>query len=589
VKTAVLYLRVSTTSQVQTDYDPEGISIPAQRLACQRKAEQMGLSVVGEYVEPGKSATTIAKRPIFQEMLERLKRERDADYVIVYNLSRLNRNRVDDANVLMMMRSMKVTLISAQENIDETPAGQLMHGILAAFNEYRSNADGADIRYKMGQKAKNGGTLTRAKIGYLNVRDRIDGHEIRTVAVDEERAPYVRLAFELAANGDYTMARLAAVLTDRGLRMRPQANRAAGPISAKYLTRLLRDRYYLGVVSYGGEEFPGRHEALVTAELFARVQTVLDGRQTKTGERQRKHHHYLKSTLWCGRCHERGAESRLILTRAKGHGGEYWYFFCSARQDHDCEAAYLRAEDAEAAVLRHYATLRLPEGFATRVREVLADTLGDEERSARLMHEHLVKALHDLDAKEENLLDLVESGGTVAAKVRVRLAAIGEERARVKAELAAQGPLLEAGAALVRAALDLLDDPQELYRQTTDPVRRQLNQVFFDKLYLYDDEVVDDQLAEPFDGFLHARSFQRRVVHTRAHRAGTTNGAPKDAVGGMSASATLLERIARGEGSSKATMVELRGFEPLTSSMRTKRATNCAKAPRPGHDTNVGR
>jgi len=73
---------------------------------------------------------------------------------------------VDDAKVLMLMRSLKVTLISAQENIDETPAGQLMHGIPAAFNEYRSNADGADISYKMGQKARNGGTLTRAKIGY---------------------------------------------------------------------------------------------------------------------------------------------------------------------------------------------------------------------------------------------------------------------------------------------------------------------------------------------------------------------------------------------------------------------------------------
>src|SRR5437762_3048641 len=36
--TAVLYLRVSTPSQVKTDYDPEGISIPAQREACMRKA-----------------------------------------------------------------------------------------------------------------------------------------------------------------------------------------------------------------------------------------------------------------------------------------------------------------------------------------------------------------------------------------------------------------------------------------------------------------------------------------------------------------------------------------------------------------------
>lgn len=138
----------------------------------------------------------------------------------------------------------------------------------------------------------------------------------------------------------------------------------------------------------------------------------------------------------------------------------------------------MRIEDAEAAVLQHHMTLRLPGGFAARVCEVLKATLGDEQQSTRLMHEHLTKTLRDLEAKEENLLDLVETGAAVAAKVRARLVAIGEERVRVKAELAEQRPQLEAGAALIRAALDLLDDPQELYRQTTDPVRRQLNQVF---------------------------------------------------------------------------------------------------------------
>lgn len=157
---------------------------------------------------------------------------------------------------------------------------------------------------------------------------------------------------------------------------------------------------------------------------------------------------------------------------------------CTARQDRACGSPYVRIEDAEAAVLQHYMTLRLPGGFAARVREVLKATLGDEQQSTRLMHEHLTKTLRDLEAKEENLLDLVETGAAVAAKVRARLVAIGEERVRVKAELAEQKPQLEVGAALIRAALDLLDDPQELYRQTNDPVRRQLNQMFFDKLYL---------------------------------------------------------------------------------------------------------
>ena len=118
VARAVLYLRVSTPSQVKTDFDPEGISIPAQREACQRKAAQMGVEVVGEYVEPGRSATTMEKRVAFQEMLTRIRRERDVNYVIVYKLSRMNRNRVDDALVLANLRRHHVTLVSATESID---------------------------------------------------------------------------------------------------------------------------------------------------------------------------------------------------------------------------------------------------------------------------------------------------------------------------------------------------------------------------------------------------------------------------------------------------------------------------------------
>jgi site-specific DNA recombinase len=132
----------------------------------------------------------------------------------------------------------------------------------------------------------------------------------------------------------------------------------------------------------------------------------------------------------------------------------------------------------------------------------LTATLAGEQRSTRLVHEHLTKRLTELDTKEDNLLDLVQSGNAVAAKVRDRLMAIVEERARVKTELAAQGPLLEAGAAVIEAALDLLDDPQELCRQTSDPVRRQLTEVFFDRLYLDMPEgVTEDRLAAPFNDF----------------------------------------------------------------------------------------
>lgn len=70
---AVIYLRVSSTGQARRDCDPEGISIPAQREACRRRAVQLGLTIVDEYVEPGRSALEMSKRAAFQRMLARIR------------------------------------------------------------------------------------------------------------------------------------------------------------------------------------------------------------------------------------------------------------------------------------------------------------------------------------------------------------------------------------------------------------------------------------------------------------------------------------------------------------------------------------
>src|SRR4051794_17456993 len=88
-KRAVLYLRVSTQGQVNNDYDPEGISLPAQRDACVKKAAELGAVVVDEYIEPGRSAKEIEKRPVFQEMLARIKTDGDVDYILVYHFNRI--------------------------------------------------------------------------------------------------------------------------------------------------------------------------------------------------------------------------------------------------------------------------------------------------------------------------------------------------------------------------------------------------------------------------------------------------------------------------------------------------------------------
>lgn len=326
----MVYIRVSSTRQVGRDYDHEGISIPAQRAACRRTAEQLNLTIADEYVEPGRSALEMSKRTAFQRMLARIRSSGDVNHVIVYKLSRMARNRVDDALVMADLRQRGVSLISATEAVDDTPVGQLMHGILATFNEYQSRESGADIAYKMGQKARNGGTIARARLGYLNHTDRTDGREIRTIIIDPERAPLVRLGFQLFAAGNLTLDQLSERLYQRGLRTRPTARHPAQRVSISKLSRMLRDHYYLGYITYRDEEVRGRHEPLIDQHLFGRVQAALDARTT-SGERRRIHHHYLKGTLYCGHCHKTGTSGRMIIqhtvTRRRD---EYTYFFFAA-------------------------------------------------------------------------------------------------------------------------------------------------------------------------------------------------------------------------------------------------------------------
>lgn len=161
LKKAVLLLRVSTPRQMQTDDDPEGISMPTQREACQRKARELGLSIVDEYIEPGNTGTAIAKRPVFRQMMQRIRDHRDVDHIITYSTSRMNRNWKENGAVLLELASLGVTLVSATENVNaDTAEGELLQGMYAVINGFRSRQDGEDIQRKMTYKASKAAPST---------------------------------------------------------------------------------------------------------------------------------------------------------------------------------------------------------------------------------------------------------------------------------------------------------------------------------------------------------------------------------------------------------------------------------------------
>ncbi|MDR2372847.1 MAG: recombinase family protein, partial [Bifidobacteriaceae bacterium] len=268
--TAVTYLRVSTKEQAEKGGEAEGYSIPAQRAANLKKAESIGAVVVKEFVDAGESARK-ADRPALIEMLDYVAAHKVA-YCIVHKVDRLARNRADDVTIHMALQQAGVVLVSASENIDETPSGMLLHGIMSSIAEFYSRNLATECVKGMAQKAKTGGTPTKAPLGYLNVGQRDDmGREIRTVVIDSERGPLVAWAFKAFASGDWTVSQMVRELETRGLTTLPSPKRPAKPVVKSTLQAILRNPYYKGVVMFKGAAYRGKHEPLVPPEVFCKV------------------------------------------------------------------------------------------------------------------------------------------------------------------------------------------------------------------------------------------------------------------------------------------------------------------------------
>ncbi len=565
-KRAVLYLRVSTRGQVDNDYDPEGISIPAQRAKAEKTAADLNAEIVEEYIEPGRTAKTVSNRPAFQQMMARIKAQHDVDYVIVYARSRMHRNTIDAAITKRDLRTAGAQMISIMDYTEDTAVGNMVATVLDAVNQYQSEASGADIAYKMGQKAMHGGTLGRAPIGYLNVRDHFEGREIRTVAVDPERAPFICLAFELYATGTHDYESIRDTLTDAGLRMKPTKRHPAGAqISIHKIGTMLQDRYYLGHITHKGVEYQGRHEPIIAPDLFNRVQEVLFN-EHGAGIRARKHHHYLKGSIWCHR-----SKHRLVIMPGRSKNGtQYLYYMCRGRQDRTCDLPYLPIHDVEEAVAHHYATLAVPAQLRERITARMDAALADNSATGEALRIEIKKQLAKLDSREDQFLDLIGDPDWPREKIAKRLRAIRDERSTLEAKLSrSEHPDLDQGRTALTTVLNLLSNPHELYGTANETARRLLNQAFFTRLYIDADnadrtpDVSADDPTEPIAPLLHV---QRR-----------NGGVPKDTA--VPQSSALLASALEEGCSSNTSWVELWGFEPQTSSMPWRRATNCAIAP----------
>lgn len=168
-------------------------------------------------------------------------------------------------------------------------SGRLLHDLMAAVADLYSRNLADEVKRGIRHKVERGGTPFRAPLGYCNVRVKQLGRWVQTVAVNEERAPLVRSAFQRCGRGTVSMAELCKHLQKQGLKTVPSArNPVAQPITMAQLRRMLRNPYYTGVVAFDGKRYVGRHEAIVKSEEFGRVQRRLDGKKKQVDDKATK-------------------------------------------------------------------------------------------------------------------------------------------------------------------------------------------------------------------------------------------------------------------------------------------------------------
>ena len=119
----------------------------------------------------------------------------------------------------------------------------------------------------------------------------------------------------------------------------------------------------------------------------------------------------------------------------------------------------------EQAVLDHYVTVSFSDEFKAAVRARLDEAVAYDLGSTQAIRGRLEARLAALDTKENNLLDLAADGDLPKDKIKGRLMAVHDERAGIKRDIGRLEAELDTGRAVFLLALDLLDQPQELYRQ----------------------------------------------------------------------------------------------------------------------------
>ena len=405
--TAVIYARYSSDNQREE-------SIEGQIRECTAYAEKNGITVIKHYIDRAFSAKT-DNRPEFQQMIKDSGKKL-FDVVLVWKFDRFARNRFDSANYKMILKKNGVHLISVMEPIAEGSQGILVETLLEGMAEYYS----AELSEKVirGQtenalKGKcTGGTGT---IGY-----KID--EEKFYHLDPLTSPLVLEVFQRYDNGD-KMVEIVNFLNDKGVR-----NMLGGKMTHSSVNTMLKNRRYIGELSFRDIVVPDAIPAIVPKDLFDRVQKRMDKNKRAPACGKADEEYLLTTKLFCGKC---GAlmfgESGTSAT-----GRTYYYYKCAnVKRRKGCNKKTVQKDWIEDLVVRETMKLIRDDAVIDKIVQLVMDVQNQENTTIPLLE----KQLREVNKKLDNLMKAIEDG-LYTRTTKERLEALENQKDELTAKIA---------------------------------------------------------------------------------------------------------------------------------------------------------
>lgn len=148
-------MKVFTYYRVSTELQEHGVE--SQRLACQRYAKENGLEIIEEFSE---EESAFKERPIFELMLKRLK---EVDGVLVFDLDRLTREPIQLAKLLNLFFEEEKRLFQVIGEITDREEDILLARIKTDIAAYESEKIRRRIKAGINRRREEGLPLGRPK------------------------------------------------------------------------------------------------------------------------------------------------------------------------------------------------------------------------------------------------------------------------------------------------------------------------------------------------------------------------------------------------------------------------------------------